>query len=98
MKELSALNKYFFKYKYYLLLGTIFIIISNIFSIVPAWTVRQAFDLLEQSYGIFQLFDGFSLQEETYSIFALSILICGVVILISALLRGIFMFFMRQTI
>ncbi|MEM9326564.1 MAG: ABC transporter ATP-binding protein, partial [Bacteroidota bacterium] len=75
-----------------------FIIISNIFSIVPAWTVRQAFDLLEQSYGIYQLFDGFSLQEETYSIFALSILICGVVILISALLRGIFMFFMRQTI
>ncbi len=98
MRELSALNKYFFKYKYHLLLGTLFIIISNFFSIVPAWTVRHAFDLLEQSFGIYQLFDGFDLQSDTYSLFASSILILGMVILLSALLRGIFMFFMRQTI
>ena len=98
MKELSALNKYFVKYKHYLLLGTVFIIISNFFSIVPAWTVRHAFDLLQKSYDIYRLFEGFDLQGDTYSLFAASILILGLVILISALLRGIFMFFMRQTV
>lgn len=98
MKELSTLNKYFFKYKYHLLLGTIFIIISNFFSIIPAWAVRHAFDLLEKSYGLHQMFRGFTLQESTYGVFAASIIILGTAILISALLRGVFMFFMRQTI
>lgn len=98
MKELSALNKYLLKYKFHLLLGTLFIIISNFFSIIPAWAVRHAFDLLENSFDIYKLFDQSSLQGETYNLFASSILILGVLILISALLKGIFMFFMRQTI
>lgn len=98
MKDLSVLNKYLLKYKFHLLLGTLFIIISNFFSIIPAWAVRHAFDLLENSFDIYSLFDGSNLQGETYSLFAASILILGVLILISALLKGIFMFFMRQTI
>ena len=98
MKELSALNKYLFKYKWHLTLGTVFIIIANFFSIVPAWAVRHAFDLLQKSYDVFLLFDGFDLQSETVNLFTSSIVILGVSILISALLRGIFMFFMRQTI
>ena len=98
MKDLSALNKYLLKYKFHLILGTLFIIISNFFSIVPAWAVRHAFDLLENSFDIYKLFDQSSLQEATYSLFASSILILGVLILVSALLKGIFMFFMRQTI
>ena len=98
MKELSVLNKYLIKYKFHLLLGTVFIIISNFFSIVPAWAVRHAFDLLENSFDVYKLFDGSKLQGETYDLFAASILILGVIILISALLKGIFMFFMRQTI
>ena len=98
MKELSHLNKYFFKYKYHLILGTVFIIVANFFSIVPAWAVRHAFDLLQESYNIYILFDGFDLQDQSLAVFGRSIIVFGIIILASALLRGIFMFFMRQTI
>lgn len=98
MKDLAHLNKYFRKYKWHLILGTIFIIISNFFGIVPAVIVRYSFDLLQRSYDIFKAFSGFELQSETYDVFASSIFILGLLILISALLKGVFMFFMRQTI
>lgn len=98
MKDLAYINKYLYKYKYYLIWGTIFIIISNFFGIVPAVIVRQSFDLLQRSFDVYSVFDGLSLQSSTYSIFATSIIIAGVIILVSALLRGVFLFFMRQTI
>jgi len=98
VKDLAYLNKYLFKYKYHLILGTIFIIISNFFGIVPAVIVRQSFDLLQRSYEVYSLFDGFGIQSESYGIFASSILIAGVIILLAALLRGAFLFLVRQTI
>lgn len=98
MKELAHLNKYLFKYKWHLILGTIFIIVSNFFGIVPAIAVRYSFNVIERSSDIFQAFSGFELQSETYAVFASSIFIIAILILASALLQGIFMFFMRQTI
>jgi len=98
VNDLAYLNKYLFKYKYRLILGTLFIIIANYFSIMPAVLVRYSFDLLKGNYELFKLFDGFDLQTDAYALFAKSIWILGILILISALLRGIFMFFMRQTI
>lgn len=98
MKELAHLNKYLFKYKWHLILGTIFIIVSNFFGIVPAIAVRYSFNVIERSSDIFQAFSGFDLQSETYAVFASSIFIIAILILASALLQGIFMFFMRQTI
>ena len=79
-------------------MGTLFIIIANYFSIIPAVLVRYSFDLLKGNYELFKLFDGFDLQTDAYALFAKSIWILGILILTSALLRGIFMFFMRQTI
>jgi len=98
VKELAHLNKYLFKYKWHLILGTIFIIVSNFFGIVPAIAVRYSFNVIERSSDIFQAFSGFELQSETYAVFASSIFIIAILILASALLQGIFMFFMRQTI
>lgn len=98
MNDLAYLNKYLFKYKYHLILGTLFIIIANYFSIIPAVLVRYSFDLLKGNYELFKLFNGFDLQTDAYALFAKSIWILGILILTSALLRGIFMFFMRQTI
>ena len=98
MKDLAHINKYFRKYKYHLIFGTIFIIIANIFGIVPAVVVRYSFNLIYRSYDIYQGFEGFGLREGTYSMFASSVIILAGMILLSALLRGIFMFFMRQTI
>ncbi|MEO9476431.1 MAG: ABC transporter ATP-binding protein [Cyclobacteriaceae bacterium] len=98
MKDLAHLNKYLKKYKWHLILGTIFIIISNFFGIIPAVVVRYSFDLLQNSLKIFQSFEGFDAQSESFSMITSSVLILGVVILVSALLKGVFMFFMRQTI
>jgi ATP-binding cassette subfamily B protein len=98
VKELAHLNKYLLKYKTSLFLGTFFIIVANFFSIVPAVLVRYSFNLLQRTFDVYRNFEHFVLQDETYSLFAGSILIVGVLILISALLRGVFMFFMRQTI
>lgn len=98
MKDLSYLNKYLLKYKFHLLLGTLFIMIANLFGIVPAVIVRFAFNLLQESLDLFRAYDTFDIQGKAYEVFAVSILILAVVILVSALLRGVFMFFMRQTI
>ena len=98
MKELAYLNKYLLRYKLQLMIGTFFIIIVNILGIVPGVVVRYAVDLLEKSYNIHQGFNDFKLQESSHSLFASIILILGIAILISALLKGVFMFFMRQII
>jgi len=98
VKDLAHINKYLFKYKYHLILGTVFIIIANLFGVVPAVVVRYSFDLIQESFDLFYLFEGFDTQQNTYDIFISSILIFGLIILVSALLRGVFMFFMRQTI
>ena len=98
MKDLKYLNKYLLKYKFHLIFGSFFIIIGNFFAIVPAVIVRYAFDILERSYGIFSAFEGFELQGDTVEIIGTSIILLAVLILASALLRGVFLFFMRQTI
>ena len=98
MKELSYLNKYLFKYKYYLILGLLFIIISNIFQIIPAQVVRHAMDLVTDNILIYRSFGSMENQSDFYHIFTYSILICGAIILLMAVLRGVFLFLVRQTI
>lgn len=98
MKELSYLNKYLWKYKYHLILGLVFIIISNIFQIIPAPIVRYAMNLVSENISVYRAFEGVDLQNDIYDIFAGSILIYAVLILVMALLRGVFLFMVRQTI
>ncbi len=98
MKHLAYLNKYLLKYKYHLILGTLFVIISNIFAIVPAQVVRYSFDLVRETIDLYFLYDSFEAQQTVSTVFGRSILLYGVVILVMALLKGIFLFFMRQTL
>ncbi|TAF64015.1 MAG: ABC transporter ATP-binding protein [Cytophagales bacterium] len=98
MKSLNYLNKYLWKYKSYLFWGTIFVIISNFFSIIPAQIVRFSFDLIRDNVDLFFLYDGFEHNHLIYNIFAQAVLIYGVLILAMAILRGIFLFFVRQTL
>jgi ATP-binding cassette subfamily B protein len=98
VKDLKFLNKYLLKYKYMLILGIIFIIISNIFAIIPAQIVRYAFDLIKENVDLYKTFEEFEIQNFIYDIFTESILIYGVLILLMALLRGVFLFMVRQTI
>ncbi|PJB14628.1 MAG: ABC transporter [Flavobacteriales bacterium CG_4_9_14_3_um_filter_32_8] len=99
MKSLQHLNKYLFKYKYRLLLGLLFVAISNVFGLYPAQIIRQAFDLADAQLNgttfpnnsyLSALFGGQS--------FTKTILLFGIIVLILAILKGVFTFFMRQTI
>ncbi len=98
MKELSHLNKYFLKYKSYLLLGLLFVILSTIFQILPAQLVRFALDLVAENLSTYKSFDNLELQDIFRETINQSIVFYGVLILVIALLRGIFLFLVRQTI
>jgi ATP-binding cassette subfamily B multidrug efflux pump len=98
MRELKYLNKYLLKYKWHLLLGTVFVIISNIFQIIPAQLVRDAIDLVAGNLRLYQTLEKTSAQQEFFSVFAFGILIYAGLILVMAFLRGIFLYFVRQTL
>ncbi len=89
MKELKYLNKYLSKYKRYLLLGTLFVIISNIFQIIPAQLVRYSIDLVVENIRMYRSFDGLSLQKNFFSVFAFGILLYAGLILVMALLPNV---------
>jgi ATP-binding cassette, subfamily B, multidrug efflux pump len=96
MKELRYLNKYFIKYKWHLILGLIFVIISNVFQILPAELVRLSIDLVVDNITVHKLLTGLDSQKNFFGVFAFGILIYAGLILIMALLRGIFLYFVRQ--
>ncbi|HEY5748243.1 MAG TPA: ABC transporter ATP-binding protein [Chryseolinea sp.] len=98
MKELKYLNKYLLKYKWLLLFGTLWVIISNIFQIVPAIIVRHSIDLVADNFRIYQAFKGTPQQQDYFKVFAFGILIYAGLILLMAFLRGIFLYFVRQTL
>lgn len=98
MKELKYLNKYLSKYKKHLLLGVLFVIISNIFQIIPAQLVRHSIDLVVENIRVYRSFEGLNLQENFFSIFAFGIVLYAGLILVMALLRGFFLYLVRQTI
>lgn len=98
MKSLKHLNQYFLKYKWYLILGTLFTFISNLFGVVPAQIVRYALDLVKETIDLYFLYDGFVSQKMVYEFFAFSILLYGSLILVLALLKGFFLFLVRQTL
>ncbi len=86
------------RYKGYLILGILFAIISNAFQIIPAQLVRYALDLVADNLQIFKSFNNLSTGEVYREVINSSIVFYGILILIIALLRGLFLFLVRQTI
>ncbi|WP_057939187.1 ABC transporter ATP-binding protein [Algoriphagus resistens] len=98
MKPLWRLNKYLYKYKGLILLGILFTVISNIFVIIPAQLVRLAIDYVVESFSVYQPLAQGGMGEQAQDIFLKFVVVFGVLILAMALLRGIFLFFIRQTL
>jgi ATP-binding cassette subfamily B multidrug efflux pump len=98
MKHLAYLNKYLYKYRWRLIPGILFVIVSNIFQVLTPQVIRISIDLVTENIGVYQLFAGFNRQSVIYEIFGASLLLSGILILVLSLLRGLFLFFMRQTI
>ena len=93
MKDLSYLNKYLKKYKYYYSVGGLFILISTVFAIVPATLIREVFNLIENGYKEYSS-GNLILKEEILK----NVIFYSLAIIIAALIRGMFMYLMRQTI
>ena len=102
MNSLTYLNKYLLKYKVRLALGTVFIVLSNLFAIYPAQVIREAFDEVagrsEQAAAKTYFFTDFLNQFIANQDLADKLLFFGALVLIFALLKGIFTFLMRQTV
>ncbi|HTQ28234.1 MAG TPA: ABC transporter ATP-binding protein [Puia sp.] len=119
MKYLRAVNKYFWKYRWRLLLGIVFIVLSNYFRILTPQVTGYVVNAVENEIrgGIGktpagQLSDD-KKQSANYDVlvrkfiaimdtrqfsFGGKVALCGITLLVLALLGGFFMFLMRQTI
>ena len=88
MKALRHLNKYLLKYKWRLLLGIIFILISNIFAVYMPEIIDSAIDKMSS-------IDNTNFDNESFT--RIGIYLC-LLYLFFAFMKGIFLFFTRQTI
>jgi ATP-binding cassette subfamily B protein len=60
--------------------------------------IREAMDLVIDNISLYKIFDGSSLQNDLFKHIGNTLLFFGVLVLLLALLMGVFMYFMRQTI
>lgn len=86
MKSLRTLNHYFIKYKWQLLLGILFVSLSTIFGTYQAVIVRKGTNTL------LKLIENKNFNDNSVFIYY------GLTIIGLALISGLFMFLMRQTI
>ncbi|MFN7115629.1 MAG: ABC transporter ATP-binding protein [Saprospiraceae bacterium] len=98
MKHLRYLNKYFLKYRWHLLGGIAFVFISNYFRVLQPQMIREALDLVVENIGLYSMYDGFDMQRELYISLGKTLFYFGGLVLFLAILMGVFMYFMRQTI
>ena len=98
MRALNATNKYLVRYRWHSLGGLLFVALSTLLAIFPAQLVRYAFDLVNEGIDLHHLYAGTRAQSGVYELFGRNVLFYGLLIIGLALLRGIFLFFMRQTL
>ena len=98
MQELFVLNKYFYKYRWRFLLGIVFVALSNYFRVLQPQMIRYALDLVIENIGLYNLTEGYDSQAVLFAQLGKILLFFGGLVLLLALLMGIFMYFMRQTI
>jgi ATP-binding cassette, subfamily B, multidrug efflux pump len=114
MKQLSSLNKYFWKYRWHFLLGIIFIVLTNYFRILSpqltGYVVNVVVHSVENNHPVSAVPANIENVEKEYSGLVKFIILqlkanpsqkivyCGLILLLLALISGFFMFLMRQTI
>ncbi|MBK8500255.1 MAG: ABC transporter ATP-binding protein [Flavobacteriales bacterium] len=125
MRPLLKLNPYFAKYAWQMGLGTLFIILSNLFAVYAPQVVREAIDLItqglhqtevppgERGLAVPEMLDlwlgwtGLDLKAHVSELATVEAIgrtvawlagMLAILYLVFALLKGFFMFLMRQTI
>ncbi|MFN9589782.1 MAG: ABC transporter ATP-binding protein [Bacteroidota bacterium] len=105
MKHLRALNPYFYKYRWRLLIGVVFVVSSNFFAVLaPRITglligyIQQRTTTVHQQVKASRVDKIFSFLFQSDQSLTKIVTITCLLILLFAVIRGVFMFFMRQTI
>ena len=98
MRALAHLNKYFWRYKARFFLGILFVSVSNLYAIIPPKVVRITFDFLRDVKPIFTMMEGTPLHDLYFDVLVGAFLFFGFIIVLAAVLKGVFMFLMRQTL
>lgn len=98
MKRLASLNKYFWQHKWRLSFGMLFVIIANFFGVIPPTVVRTVIDSVIEEIESYNLISSDSMRSVFREQIFGQVFWYGMLLLLLALLRGIFMFLMRQTI
>ena len=99
MQGLGYLNRYFYKYKASLLVGFLFVACSNIFGILSAQIIRFCVNLIKEYIEIYSLFINTSSALEIISkIIMLTLAGFAIIYFTFQLIKGGFLFLMRQTI
>ncbi len=98
LASLKYLNKYFWKYRWRLIFGIICIAVSSWFAIFPAQLIRNGIDMVIEGLEQRRIAGEFALAGELESKIFYGAMVFGVLVIATALLRGLFTFLMRQTI
>ncbi|MFM1884677.1 MAG: hypothetical protein RL168_861 [Bacteroidota bacterium] len=93
MKALWTLNPYFWRYKWLLLSGVFFVLLSSAFSVFPAVYIRSAFDEVAAAISG----QGASNAERSLDLKHALILYSALILGLS-IIKGLFTFLMRQTL
>ncbi len=108
MRELAALNQFFWKYRFRFFAGMLLVIATNYLAVLAPQITGYVVGLVQAKLPggkpvagasndlIIRAIAGIS--EANQLSFGWLITFCSITILILAILRGVFMFFMRQTI
>lgn len=97
MKHLLTLNRFFVKYKWHLILGIIFVTASNYFAILIPKQIRNALDLVQSKILEYKNLPA-SDQSDFYNNLGSILIHFALIIIALAIVKGLMMFFMRQTI
>jgi ATP-binding cassette, subfamily B, multidrug efflux pump len=99
MQPLFYINKYFIRYKWHFLGGILFVSLSNYFRVLQPQYIRDAMNLVMENLTKYNaLAVGSPERLALYEKLSSSLVWFGGVVLLCALLMGLFMYFMRQTI
>jgi len=98
MKHLSYLYKFFWIYRWRFLLGIAFVGLANWFRVLQPQVIRQALDTVVEQVKFYQEHGGIGAHPEAFGNLSFQIGKFGAIVIGLALLMGMFMFFMRQTI
>jgi ATP-binding cassette, subfamily B, multidrug efflux pump len=98
VRPLRYLNKYLVHYKGLLALGTIFTVLANALSIVPARLIKHTFELVQESITDYQTLTDANLQATTHDRLVRGLLVYSGLMLLVAVLKGGFFFLARRTI